>query len=125
MIEAWIYPKYGAASTVADQSVAWCSVVDYDDDSAAGSMASLFSYRDAISSSLTCGHYHRFVPRIAVGAYGGGVFTNYGNTQMWIDASSTGVKHYGVKVGCDVVGTAGSIQWIVRVHHQWRHCRST
>lgn len=81
-------------------------VVDYDDatqPAAATAVSVLNQYESYKCRNLTVGgkpivRYIR--PRIATGAYGGAVFTNYANSRaQWIDMASTSVEHYGWK-GC-------------------------
>lgn len=81
-------------------------VVDYDDytqfaASAAGVKAAQCyeSYKCRNIGVSNGKPLRRFIkPRIAVGAYGGGVFTNYASQRdEWIDAASPTVQHYGWK----------------------------
>lgn len=80
------------------------TVIDYDD---AGSPTSLgymeqyqnFRYQPVVSSRTMM---RAFKPRIAVAAYGQGLFTSYMNKKAtWIDCNSPAVPHYGLKIYLD------------------------
>jgi len=74
-------------------------VIDYDDVTNLTSAAQAQSYSNCISLGPGESLERTFQPRIAVAAYGSGVFTSFANmAPEWIDAASSGVNHYGVKV---------------------------
>lgn len=81
------------------------SVLDYDDNSPfAASEAGIALMRDRTTyrvSNIIGRRAHTWVikrPRIAVAAYGSGVFTSYANQKaQWIDTVSGTVPHYGLK----------------------------
>jgi hypothetical protein len=73
-------------------------VVDYDDNNALTSAAQARSFESCIIVPPGRECTRQFKPRMAVSAYAG-AFGSYANTSpMWIDAASTGVAHYGVKL---------------------------
>jgi len=82
------------------------TVVDYDDGAAPGSLAYLREYQNCTiheDDAFTVS----FEPHVAVAAYGAGAFTSYSNVKSpWIDAVSTNVPHYGLKLGV-TAGAAG------------------
>jgi len=80
-------------------------VVDYDDAATPSSVASLQAYANCNSSMYETVNV-RFAPHVALGAYASSAFSSYANTgPMWIDMTSTGVEHYGVKTGIDPGGS--------------------
>jgi hypothetical protein len=91
-LEFWIEPQ-----TILSQSVAFSTGVDLDDASTPSTMGQVQNKQGALTGLGFCGHYHKFVPHMAVAVYSG-AFTSFSNaTADWIDSSSTGVQHYGVK----------------------------
>jgi len=51
-------------------------------------------------------------PRIAMAAYGGGVFSSYANMKApWIDANSPSVQHYGMKFLWNVIAPGAAIDY--------------
>jgi hypothetical protein len=99
-LEVWITPAVTENLTTANNTFAnLYSVIDYDESAAPSTLTELTDYQNCISSPIYQGHFHHFQPHIAV-AYYGGAFTSFGNTcNQWVDCSSPGVQHYGVKVG--------------------------
>jgi hypothetical protein len=72
-------------------------VIDYDDSSLLGSVAAAEAYSNCICLNPGESLERVFKPRMAVSAYNGafGAFANV--PDMWIDAASTSVQHYGIK----------------------------
>jgi len=91
-IETWLQ----AAQTNNGGHTGWLySAVDYDSGAAPASIAAIQQYSNVKESSIQTGHYHKFVPHVAVGAYTG-TFTGYANqTSQWIDSNSPTTQHYG------------------------------
>lgn len=103
------------------------TVLDWDDANALSSTAAYREYDNWKSQGaydLTV-HKRKFVPRIAVGAYGSSAFGQYTNLgPQWIDSASTAVQHYGVKILVPANGTAATYQtWIVEATY-WVSLRS-
>jgi len=88
---------------------------DYDDDTAWGSLSTALQYENLAYVPFYKELVYSVKPRVALAAYSG-VFTSFANADsQWIDAASTGVKHYGIKYGISS-GTAGTISgWRVLV----------
>jgi hypothetical protein len=85
-------------------------VVDYDDTNALTSAGQARSFESCIIVPPGRECVRQFQPRVAVGAYGGATFTGYANvTPPWIDAASTTVQHYGIKL-CIPGVTAAQMQ---------------
>jgi hypothetical protein len=73
-------------------------VIDYDDATALASVAAAEAYSTCISLSAGESCERLFQPRMAVAAYSG-AFASFANmADQWIDANSTNVQHYGVKL---------------------------
>jgi len=94
-------------------------VIDYDDGTAltSANLASAYSNCVVLNPGESC--ERTFSPHMALAAYGG-AFTSYANVSpQWIDAASTGVQHYGVKVwvpNC-TVGQTLLQSWDVTIEH--------
>ncbi len=80
------------------------SVVDFDDATTA-TVTDLQQYENVRVSPPTKEVKYRLVPRLAIAAYGG-AFTQYANTQMWLDVGSPSTYHYGLKLACSTAGGA-------------------
>ena len=109
----------GTQSTAAAGSNSWVgqichSVTDYDDntnfaasDAGLNLMRQYESYQCKQLSTQKLKYYVK--PRVAIATYGGSVFTSYGNVRdLWIDAASTGVPHYGKKFMIEVISNSAN-----------------
>jgi len=75
-------------------------VNDFDDATALGAITDYEQYESFKISRLDRSLRTTFVPKLAVGAYGGAVFTNYARaTGIWLDSASPAIEHYGIKFG--------------------------
>jgi len=86
-------------------------VNDFDDGNALTAVTDYEQYESFRVVRLDQQHRITFIPQIAVGAYGGAVFTNYARQRgIWLDAASPAVEHYGIKFGVDgsMEGGAGT-----------------
>jgi hypothetical protein len=103
-IEVWIEPN----NVVNDSSQgAVASAIDLDDVTVPSTFANVAQKQGALISGLS-GHYHRFIPHIAIASYAG-AFTSYTNCEpMWIDGASPNVQHYGLKTAAVAGSTAVS-----------------
>lgn len=101
-----VYPTYNAIAAATSQWGLMYTAIDYDDASP-GSVALLRENATCLASHPTKEVIRRVVPHTAVAEYGAGAFTSYGNKiGDWIDSSSPGVAHYGVKYALQAsVGT--------------------
>jgi hypothetical protein len=124
LIEAWILPWDSNTAAVGEIPGLLASVVDYD-DATSTSYAQLMEYQNVLIGHTTQAHYRKFVPHVAVAAYGSGVFTSFANeVAPWIDMASTGVTHYGLKVACNVgTGTQRSFDLVCRFTIDLRNVR--
>jgi hypothetical protein len=118
-IEVWLYPQVILQNGV---SAEIASAVDLDDANTPTSINNVVSKQGSILTGTACGHYHRWKPHMALGAYSGSVFTSFANeTASWIDSASTGVQHYGLKVATSTTtGTAIPYDLNVRIVASFR-----
>jgi hypothetical protein len=73
-------------------------VVDYDDSNALTSAAQARSFESCVIVPPGRACVRQFQPRVALAGYTG-AFTGYANVSPpWIDAASTTVQHYGIKL---------------------------
>jgi len=81
-------------------------VLDYDDNTALASIAAAREYDNCIICEPGESLIRTFSPRIATAAYSG-AFTSFANMgPQWIDAASTSVAHYGMKIFIPGVATS-------------------
>jgi len=99
------------------------TVVDYDDSSSI-TPAQALDYSNCIISGPGDTQVRSFRPHLATAAYAGGVFTSFANQQdCWLDCSSSGVVHYGLKVAVSPTSVAVTFDSAVRVWFQFRNSR--
>jgi len=123
MIEVWIVPSSGTGAVLGTDPASFVSVIDYDDNSFPASEGALLDYQNAITTTVGNGHYRSFVPHIAVAAYSG-TFTSFANeVAPWIDAASSGVAHYGLKIGVSPTLTVVDITLRARFWMSYRNVR--
>jgi len=101
-VEVWIRPQASQATMAASlPGGELYTVIDYDDAVALTSQAAALAYSDCVVSDLVTTQRRCLKPRLALAAYSG-AFTSYASVDpTWIDCSSTGVLHYGVKYYVD------------------------
>jgi len=107
-VEVWVTPPGLApvASTVRGQ---YSTAVDYDDSNTPSTIATVSDKQNSLTTTIDSAHYHKWVPRFAVGAYSG-TFASYASETGWIDCGSPNVQHYGLKTAFSP--TAGGIEYI-------------
>jgi hypothetical protein len=97
-VEVWLTPQQSTSDTSTAAPGFLISVVDVDDANVPTNYDILARYQSAVETPGINGHYHRWVPHVAVAAYSG-VFTSFANERSpWIDMASDAVQHYGMKV---------------------------
>jgi hypothetical protein len=120
-VESWICPRTIQSTTAPS---AYASVIDYDDSNNLTTYQLALDYQNCVESTIYQGHYRRWEPHSAVAAFASGVFTSYGNVKgQWIDAASTGVPFYGLKIAALPTTVATPIDIIFKVHFQFRNIR--
>jgi hypothetical protein len=73
-------------------------VIDYDDSATLGSVAAAEAYNNCVVLGAGESCSRLFQPRMAVAAYSG-TFASFANmADQWIDAASSSVQHYGIKI---------------------------
>lgn len=122
-VEVWITPQVSADVTLRQGML--FSVLDFDDSTALTSVAAAQDYSTCVTSPQTCGHYRHFKPRAAMALYAPSAFTNFGNiASPWIDTSSSGVTHYGVKVAASPTSVSPqTFDLSIRYHITFRAVR--
>jgi hypothetical protein len=95
-------------------------VIDYDDANALSGIGAYQSYSNCVALAPGQSLSRTFRPHIAMAAYTASAFSGYANeSNMWIDAASNAVQHYGVKLYIPGV-TAAQTQlqsWDVEVEY--------
>jgi len=106
--ECWIEPSNIGTST---SFVPWSSAVDLDDANVPTTAVTVQGKPQALTSMSNAGHYHRWVPHMAVAAFSG-AFTSYTNSPpQWLDSGSPNVAHYGLKTA--TFGADGVIRYFI------------
>ncbi len=82
------------------------TALDYEDANTPSNAAELEQYDTCMISPFSRSFQRVVNPRVSVAAYANGVFASYATQRnQWIDASSPGVQHYGLKVVVPAFGT--------------------
>jgi len=107
-----IVPQNNAVGLVTNSTTTlvdvYC-VIDYDDASGLIGPATASAYSNCIILHPGESLERTFQPRMAVAAYSG-AFTSYANTEpLWIDAASTGVQHFGIKLWIPAAAAAQTL----------------
>jgi len=117
--EVWLEPT-AAQGTSVFSTVS--TAVDLDDANVPTSLVQVQSKQGSVTSLGSAGHYHVWVPHVALAAYGGGVFTSFANDKPhWIDAGSPSVQHYGFKIAMDATPAAALVYRLTfKIHCSFR-----
>lgn len=88
-------------------------VVDRDDASAPSALTDLYQYGNCQGMSPDSDYMLELEPSITRAIYAGGAFSGYEVTseRPWIDLSNTGVEHYGVKFGTEILQVSSTDTW--------------
>jgi len=125
-IEVWVALQPVTNSVTISQYNA-CNIataIDYDSNAAPSSLASLCDYENVQVAASDIGHYHSFSPKIAMAAYGSGVFASYTSVESpWIDATSSTVEHYGLLIAASAALGSNPVNFWYRLHTEWRALR--
>lgn len=115
-VEVWTIPQGTTSNAL------WKTVVDYDNATNLGSIASADAYQNVHTTNFQGGQYRRFTPHAAMAVYAG-AFTSFGNIiAPWVDAANTGVLHYGMKYYFDPTPSAAlTVDIVVRYWLQFRN----
>jgi hypothetical protein len=119
-IELWIQPTQLLSTTV--DSFRWYSVIDYDDDGVSTTEAAALAFQNVSDCGRFEGVYRRFRPHIAIAvAQSGGAPTARNAPSNWLDAGSTSIKHYALKVVTQSTATQVIISLRARFHLSFRN----
>jgi hypothetical protein len=93
------------------------TALDYDNVANLGSETLLLQYNTAVETELVIGKsMERAVrPALAPALWSGGAFSGYGVSRMWLNSTSTGVPHYGVRIMVVGAGNQIAMDYIVTV----------
>jgi len=95
------------------------SAIDLD-DTTVPVQSQIQDRQGAVIATGPAGHYHRWMPHMAVASYSG-AFTSYSNVApTWIDVASPNVQHYGLKYGLASNGSNYSISLRCRAVVEFR-----
>jgi hypothetical protein len=84
---------------------------DYDNVTALGTVNALLEYDNVSIKSMLAATTVELSPRVAIAAYSG-AFTSFANQDsQWIDSSSSGVQHFGLRTMC-----TGSTNLVYTLH---------
>lgn len=121
LVEVWIVPSI---SNIAGGVLSglYATGIDLDDAVVPTSVAQLIDYDTAVVTSLSAGHYHRFVPGVSPALYSG-AFTSFGvndSTSQWIDCASSAVIFYGLKFASTTASLAVPMGLIIKLTVSYR-----
>jgi len=121
LIEVWISSQEAHNTSV--NSAKYASVIDYDDSAALTLYQQALDYTNCVETPSQDGHYHKFIPHVAVASYSG-TFVSYNNvTSPWIDCTSTTVQHYGIKVAHQTSSSSNILDLQYRYNVSFRNVR--
>jgi hypothetical protein len=124
LVEVSFRPRMTFESSASANTGQFITVVDVDDSAVLSSMAQAADYQTALIGRGLDSQRRVFIPHCAIAAYGAGTFTSYANVASpWIDCSSTGVVHYGLKTAWSQTDSVYSIDFTVRVSADFRNVR--
>jgi hypothetical protein len=116
-IEVWLEPTNAQGSTVFGPLT---TSVDLDDANVPTSFGIVSDKPGAITSQGGAGHYHKWMPHVAVAVYSG-AFTSFSNEPaLWLDCASTGIQHYGLKAATTATPASVTYNLTVRAIIQFR-----
>jgi hypothetical protein len=119
-IEVWVVPRITTITSATANAGQLASVIDYDDSTSLGSFAAALDYENVLVGSGVDGHYRKWVPHVAVITGASGVENA---SMVWIDAASTAVIHYGMKMVWTSTDVAYVSDIFVRYWTEWRNVR--
>ena len=116
-IDCWLLPSITNVTDGTQTVPEIYSAVDIDDGATPASVSQLYQYESTVASKALCGHYHSWVPRASLAAYGTAGFVSSANVvSPWIDCSSSSVQHYGIKVAITAGSPPIKYDLIFRIH---------
>jgi len=101
----------------------FATVLDFDDGNNLTTFAQAEDYENAMIGKGDEPQRRTLIPHAALAAYSG-AFTSFANVQdMWIDAASSGVVHYGIKTAWTQTDVAYTTDITVRYWVEFRNVR--
>jgi len=124
MVETCFRPRATQAlTTSASNPGTLCTVVDNDDSNALTTFAQAQDYENAITGTGLQSQTRTQVPHAAMAAYSG-AFSSFANVASpWIDCTSPGVVHYGIKTAWTQTDVAYTIDITNRYWFEFRNVR--
>jgi hypothetical protein len=122
-VELWLMPRETIASSANSFGGVLHSVVDIDDSSVLTTVEQASDYSNCVTTEATQGHYRHFIPHIAMAAYSGAFTQFVSKKNVWIDAASPGVEHYGFKVAANATSSAVHYDLNVKALLKFRNVR--
>jgi hypothetical protein len=119
-VEFSIIPNYNAQN-----ALPLYSVIDYDDATVLPAVGNATAYDTVMITQGGQVHTRILQPRCANAVYSGTAFTNYGQEKpgKWLDLSSSGTPHYGVKFYLAANGNVQTLTTISRIMFQFKNNR--
>lgn len=119
MLEIYITPQ-SSQSTVISNTGELVTAIDLDDASTPSSYNSVAAHQSSLMTSNTEGHYHKWIPHMAIAVYSG-AFTSFANAPAgWLDCGSPNVQHYGLKFASTTTSVAMVLDMVVRARISFR-----
>jgi len=104
-----VYCKISASSTQASTANASLyTAIDYDNVSNLGTVTAISAFSTVVESGLGFVQERYIEPCNASPVYNGSVFTNFGQTRVWLNSSNLNTPHYALRVIAEALGTAGT-----------------
>jgi len=123
LIEVCFRPHSNDQPTAVNFDGIFSTVIDYDDATVLATAAQAQDYASVLNSEGYEAQRRCYVPHIAVAAYSG-AFTSFANEEApWIDTSSAGVIHYGIKTAWTVTSAVCTYDVFSRAWFQFRNVR--
>lgn len=119
-LEVWVIPRITSVTSNTANTGQVVSVIDYDDTTSLASFNAALDYENALVGSGVDGHYRKWVPHVNVLTGASGV---YNVAAPWLDAASTSVIHYGMKLVWTATDSAYVSDIFVRYWMEWRNIR--
>lgn len=97
------------------------SAIDYDDANIPASLAAIREYQSCQENGPLQSFSRSFTPRCALAAYSG-AFTSFANVgNMWLDAGSPNIQHYGLKVWSNMANALQTWDVICEMQCEFRN----
>lgn len=123
LIEVCFRPRANFEYSASANTGQLITVIDLDDSVPLTTMGQAADYANALIGRGIDSQRRVFRPHCALAAYSG-TFTSYANVASpWIDCTSSGVIHYGVKTAWSQTDSVYSVDFTVRILAEFRNVR--